>query len=345
MPDSTPPATPAAPAAPAAPASPLVIEKRDFLGVSQPVYAGADSAAIPEPVTGDRGDSFVPTPEPATPPPATPAAPPAAAAPPPAEPATPPATPAAEPPAEPARDEKGRFIPRERFNEVNEQRKAAEARLAQLEAEKAAATAGSTQAYDFDAKEKEYGELVLSGEIDKAVALRKEIRAAEQASYQAAAQEVAQRTTQQASLQDRITAISQAYEADYPGVFDKEASNFNEAALLDVQSIYAGYLQTERFPDPAVAWDNAVKAALRLHGIEKPAPAAAPAPAPAAAAPPATPSAQARVAAIAAQPPSLAAVGVGGASPELAKAIQEMSDQEFAALPAATKARLRGDVV
>lgn len=350
MPDPVLPVAPAVSVVPAAPAAPPVIEKRDFLGVAQPVYAGADSAAVPEPVTGDRGDSFVPTPSvvPAVPvaPVAAPVAAPVVATPLVPEPATEPAISAA--PEEPVRDEKGRFVPRDRFNEVNEKRKTAEAKLAEIDRQAEAAKAGATQTYDFDAKEKQYAELLVSGEVDQAIALRREIRAAEQESYVVAARTQAQDVTERASVQERIQAVTDSYEQEFAdaGIFDQENPNFNEPLLEDVKAMFAGYLDTGRFQDRAQAWNAAIENSLKLHGIARPSAATAAPVAPAAAPPPVVPTAAARVAAIASQPPSLAGTGLPGDSAgATAIDVTKLTDAEMAALPATTRARLRGDFV
>lgn len=355
MPDPiTPPATP--------PAGPVATDPLNP-SVTIPVYLGGDGP-VPTPEPGDRGDSIAPVsatpaaaaPEPAAAPAAVvepvdagntpqPATEPVAAAP--SEPSDP-----ATQSSEPARNDKGQFIPRKRFNEVNEERKQLAARVAELEAAKGATAAVQEDAYDFDAKEQEYANLVLDGKVKEATALRKEIRAAEQATYVKAAKAVTVETTQQLSVQDRLQATTDRYEQALPQ-FDPESENYNEELLSDIQAFYTGSVKMGTHRDPAEAFEASVKKALRLHGIADPfaapaTPAAQTPPAPAAAAAPAAPArtAQSRVEAIVNQPPTLAKIGTSGA-PETAATINvnELSERDLLALPEATRRRLRGDMV
>jgi hypothetical protein len=94
--------------------------------------------------------------------------------------------------SDPPRNDKGQFIPRRRFDEVNQRRKAAEDKLAQIERENKATQQAQDATYDFDTKEKEYLDLVLDGKTEEAIALRKKIRAAERTEFQRVATEQAQ---------------------------------------------------------------------------------------------------------------------------------------------------------
>jgi hypothetical protein len=71
---------------------------------------------------------------------------------------------------DPPRNDKGQFIPKKRFDEVNQRRKAAEDKLAQFERENKAMQQAQDATYDFDAKEKEYLDLVLDGKTEEAIA-------------------------------------------------------------------------------------------------------------------------------------------------------------------------------
>ena len=72
------------------------------------------------------------------------------------------------------------MVPKSRLDEVLAKQKALEKQLDELRAQKQE-PGEAPEAYDFDAKEVEYQNLVLDGEAQKAAALRKEIRAAERA--------------------------------------------------------------------------------------------------------------------------------------------------------------------
>lgn len=106
-----------------------------------------------------------------------------------------------------AGDEKPATVPHARFNEVNTSRKAAEARVHELELElarmngKAEASAPKeapkTEAvpsgYDFDAAEERYAAAILDGETSAAKSIRAEIRKSEQAEADARAEAAADR--------------------------------------------------------------------------------------------------------------------------------------------------------
>lgn len=379
-------ATPTPAAAPA-PTGPVKVDALNP-SVVIPVYLGGEPIVMP-PAGGDRGDVVAPpaaAPAASTPSPlpqgtvaaavaAETAGAPAAASPvpgvgetanvadsgTPADPGSKPAEavvadPAAvTPPAEatpPQRNEKGQFIPRARFNEVNEERKALLEENTRLKAEKGATAQVTEDTYDFDAAEREHANLVLDGKVDEAVKKRGEIRAAERAQFLKDAQQTTVETTKQLTVKDRIQEVTSRYET-VPQC-DPENEAYSEELMADVRAFYAGALDTGRYPDAAQAFEASIQKALKLHGIEAPGAtpaAAAPAAAAPAAAAPATPAAPARTAekrvqAIVNQPPSLAGVGTTGA-PETSATIdvKAISEKDLAALPIETRKRLRGDYV
>lgn len=361
MPDPVTPETPASPTGPVA--------RDPLLGTQIPVYLGGEGP-VPTPPAGDRGDTVAPAVPAAAVPPAEPAPPaepvavPPTAAPVATAPAEPVAAPSAaevaqpaepngevtQPAAKPERNDKGQFIPRSRFNEVNEERKRLAEENERLKTEKGAITAAEEGAFDFDAKEREHANLVLDGKIDEAVKLRAEIRAAERAEFQKDTAKTTVEATERQSVKQRIDAVTQKYEEALPQ-FDPEDEAYNEDLLNDVRDFYAGSLQGGRYDDPAKAFEASIEKALKLHGISMPSatpPVAAAAPTPTV---PATPAAQARTAekrveAIVKQPPSLANMGASGAPETHATIdIKALPDADFAKLPLATRARMRGDYV
>lgn len=370
-------------AVPEVPATPQGPVARDPLNPSIviPVYVGGDGP-VPTPPAGDRGDSVVvPAAAPAAvvPPPlpegtvatavaADAVVAPAAASPVPAvgeqanvtgdsapvDTGGKPAEAAVTPPVEgaPVRNEKGQFIPRARFNEVNEERKALKEENDRLKAANPAAAVPGTPAYDFDAKEREHANFVLDGKIDEAVKLRAEIRNAERAEYLKAAEQTTVKTTERVSIKQTIDEVAERVATAVPQ-FDPESEHYSEDLLSDVRDFYHGALESGRYADPAKAFQASIDKAMKLHGLTMPAPAGtAPAvvapvapPAPAAPVAPARTAAK-RVEAIVNQPPSLAGVGITGAPESSATLdVKTMTEKDLAALPAATKARLRGDFV
>lgn len=247
--------------------------------------------------------------------------------------------------ADPERDDKGRFVTKKRFNEVNERRRLAEEKLAEIEREKKAKEQGGEAKYDFDAKEQQYIELILDGKTAEAAKLRSEIRAAEQAQFEQVAVTKAEQTNRAMTVEQRIQAISAHYEKTVPQ-FDPESEHYSEEVLDDVNAFYTGYLQSKKFDNAADAFQAAINKALASNGIELPK--AKDDPPPAAKETPAAPARTAakRIDAIKQQPPNIARTGAGSADHGDANIrVAELSEQEFARLPEATRRRLRGDNV
>jgi len=138
---------------------------------------------------------------------------------------------------------KAKMVPHARFNEVNETLKSERAERLRLE-EELARTRGQVppkqepakdepKPYDFDAAEDRYNDAIMSGETEKAKALRREIRQEEQKQFERAAEEKAAATYDARRQQDEKKAAEralqevakQAYE-DYPFLNDQgEAPN------------------------------------------------------------------------------------------------------------------------
>lgn len=312
------------------PAGPML--KDPLTGHSESPYVGADPPLpLAKDPPADRGDALVPPQDP----PAKEGAKPEATTPPAKEEPKP-----AEGDATPERDAQGRFVSKSRFNEVNERRRIAEEKLAQMEREKQAATKATETAYDFAAKEALYVEMILDGKTKEAAELRLEIRAAEQAMYEKVAVAKATEQSRAATVEDRINATAQLYEATYPQ-FNPESPEYNEELLEDLNAVYTGLLQSKRFSNAADAFQAAISKAMKMHGIEEKDPAA---PAASTTSPPPERTAAKRIDAIKNQPPSIARAGNGSAEHGDANIrVAELTEAEFARLPEATRRRLRGD--
>lgn len=245
-------------------------------------------------------------------------------------------------------------IPKSRFNEVNDQRKEAERRAEAAERELAALRAAAVSpttataspatvaapadpAFDEDAKEEAYAEALMSGDTKAASAIRREINAHVRA--QAAAQA---RQHAQSEYEHRATANALQAETDlalktYPYLDTDEGA---EALELIVASRNAKMAK-------GMAAHEALRAAVN---------AIAPKFAPVAGDPPSkvlpsTPgktdsrpaAAMARGAADStAQPPAVQA-GIGNRATAARIDVEELTDEQFSALSAEEKKRLRGD--
>lgn len=312
------------------------------------VFYGGDPIEEEDLSTLDRGDTLEPSAEPEAP--SVPSAP--------AEPEALVPEPSAEPSAElsgeePASVEKpeedaevpeglkpDHKIPKARFDEVNLKRKAAEARLKQLEDEltRLKAPQDPAAAFDFDAKEEEYMTAVVDGEFAKAKAIRAEIRQAEQAALRAEAAKVKTEAVTQTQLELDFKSTVAELETKYPA-FNSRTETFDEDATNEVLELHQVYMQMGKYPTPSDSLRAAADLIALKYGVSAPS-----AQSPAPSAPPAKQVAAAkRKAEVAASQPSIPQSGVPGTPSEVG--VAAMSEEEFDALPESKKAELRGDLV
>jgi hypothetical protein len=296
----------------------------------------------------DRGDAFdslgsLLEPEPA---PVIPEEPPAET-PPPSEPEEPTPSEPSEPPTEepepPAEDPENKptdkqLIPRARFNELNDQKKAAENRVKELEA-RLNSNVPPTQ-YDFDAKEKDYMDAVLEGDHTKALSIRKEIRAAEMDLARTVATQTAAQakdaTKAELDFESTVASIESEYSA-----FDQTSHEYNQDLVDEALELHAGFVS--RGYTPAAAMKRAVGYVAKANGLvgrSQQESLASSTATTSPAAPPKTPSTvKSKLDLAASQPPVQAGTSGGEVTPNYA----QLSDEEWDALPASTLARLRGD--
>lgn len=300
---------------------------------------GGDTLESDDYASMDRGDSVeslesLLEPEPEVQAPAEPEPEPEA---PPAEenlPEPEPEDPAPEPSAEdPENKADKQLIPRARFNELNEQRKAAENRVKELEA-RLSSNVPATE-YDFDAKEKEYMDAVLEGDHAKALALRKDIRSAEMDLARTVATQTAAQAKDATKAELDFESTVASIEAEYPA-FDQTSPDYNQDLVDEALDLHAGFVS--RGYSPASAMKRAVSYVAKANGLAGKSEQKASAPA-APAAPKAPATVKSKLEAAASQPPVQGGVSGGEVEPDYAN----LSDDEWNALPASTLARLRGD--
>lgn len=281
------------------------------------------------PVEGDRGDDIealqpaesVETPEPPK--------------------AEPESEPQAKAEPEPETEHQAPMIPKARFDEVNTRRKALAEENERLKAELAVRTqapepsAPPAPAYDFAAKEKEYMEAVLDGDTDKALAIRGEIRQAEFQQITLQVQQSVPRPDEVVALSQQQVAQQSALEevnAAYP-VFDPTADNFDADLTEEAVAIAKGFIEFRGMDFPS-AIRKAADQVARLNGIAASTAASAAPKAP-------TPKDVASKIERATQQPPTAPVSQVPEEPTTD--VMNLTEEEFEKLPAATKARLRGD--
>lgn len=251
------------------------------------------------------------------------------------------ADPEVEEEVEPAPEPKpeARMIPKQRFDEVNERRKAAERRNAELEAAAKAADPANAVDFDFDSKEEEYAKLVLDGDLDQAKSVRREIRSAEQKAYEVMADTRAKKVQSDVQVVQDFNAMVVEMSTTFP-VFDPDAEIYDKELVDEAVEMQKGYV--ERGYLPAAALRKAASYVARANGYapvgEQPLAAAEPEAKP-------KPVAkkldlQKKLDAAAKQPPMQAGRGMGE---EGEFDLDSIPEDEFDALPESKLRALRGD--
>lgn len=231
-------------------------------------------------------------------------------------------------------------IPKKRFDEVNERRKLAEKKVADLEAAAEARIDAENNAFDYDGKEREYMELTVDGEFDKALAVRNEIRAAEQARYESTVVETSAETREQAKVDTIFADTLAGLEEAYPQFSNKKDPDYNQDLVDEVLDLHETFM--DRGYDPSIAIQRAVNYVAKANDIvaldELPAPK--------------TEEVIAdkevskkdilkKVVAKTTQPQNLPK----GDSTEPSIDLSSMSEEEFDALPESKKKEMRGDFI
>jgi hypothetical protein len=250
---------------------------------------------------------------------------------------------------EPKPKAKGQTVPKSRMDEVIAERNELRREMEALrEAQKPAAPAAP--AYDFEGKEKQYQELILDGEAEKATALRTEIN---QKTRETLSAELAQEVETTITRKNEETALQLAadkLQADFPQ-FNEDSSDYNEALTQEVIDLRDAFIIKGERPVDAMA--KASDFVIRNHDLSAPAPEEETSTGLAGKAAPAKKSVdevskkRAEVAkkldAASKQPPELPGES-SSSHGEKAVDISTLSEEEFNALPEATLKRLRGDI-
>ena len=238
---------------------------------------------------------------------------------------------------------KNPMVPKSRLDEVLAKQKALQKQVDDMKAANEK-PAEAPEEYDFDTKEIEYQQLVLDGEAEKAVALRKEIRGAEKAQIE---WEMEQKMGQTVQQNAQATALQQAaaeMEAIFP-VFDQNSDQFNEEYTNEVVELRDAFII--KGYDAVDALGKAVNFVVKDRGLDN-----TPSDGSALAASQQKIEQTAKKKAIVAkklkaaesQPPELEGEGSSSRGENVVN-FGSMSEDEFNALPAATLQRLRGDIV
>ena len=233
---------------------------------------------------------------------------------------------------------KKHMIPKRRLDDVVAKQRKAEQEAAELRKElaEALAKAQAIPAIDVRALSKQRNEAVLDGDLDKAAEIDEQLHAATQqtASEPIDMDALEARVEAKMELKSTLTSVFK----EYPQL-DTDSDVFDEdlnAEALVFQSAYLnqGYL-------PAEAVRRAANAAIRVVRPEL----LAATEAPKVAAKARKTNVKGNVDASNAQPPKMNQGESGGKTSSEMIDINKLTDEEFDALPEATRARMRGDLV
>lgn len=251
------------------------------------------------------------------------------------------------------RDESGRFIPKGRFDEaVGKERAAretAERKLAELQQSlKQIDRNADTEKLEAEivGLEKQHSKLLLDGDHEKAADLMTQIRLKERTIAIQEATHLSTQAKNEAREEVRMDAAIESLEANYE-VLNPQSENFDQDLVDFVLSTQASLIQTERLSPSAALVKAAQKVMSKMGGK----PVAAEDHKGLAAGKVAQDRKKDQVAknidAAARQPASMKDAGIDSDKAGITGNVDvtKLTREEFAALPAATKAKLRGDMV
>ena len=235
---------------------------------------------------------------------------------------------------------KAPMVPKSRLDEVLAKNKEMQKVIDTMQEQK---PEDSAPKYDFVGKEKEYQDLVLDGETDKAAALREEIRTAEREQLMSEVQSKMGQTVQQDREARELQQKAQEIVEVFP-IFDPNGKNYDEALankVMDLRDafIYQGYGAADSLAKATEVTLLSKKPEL-LQGGHSETSDPAPKLSQAVQEKKAKATVKKKVEASQSQPPQMK-----GESTQNKKVvdINVLSDDEFGALPEETLRRMRGD--
>ena len=241
---------------------------------------------------------------------------------------------------EPDKKEAPKMIPKSRLDEVLAQNKALKKRIEQSEkVQKEIEEA--PEAYDFDSREEEYMDAVLDGDKDKAKAIRKEIRQAEASKMESELTRDIEQKVTRSSTETAIQDAAHAIEEAFP-IFDSNSDDFNETLTAEVNKYMTGFVQSGQ--NPVEALEEATTYVLQKNNMLDASTESVPTLGNTD--PTAKKKAQVskKLKAAESQPPDLPGESSANKG-EQPYDLNNMTEEEFDALPEATLKRIRGDIL
>ena len=234
---------------------------------------------------------------------------------------------------------KSPMVPKSRLDEVLAKQKALQKKLNEQMAQQAEVQAEAPK-YEFETKEVEYQQLVLDGEVEKATALRTEIRNAERAQTMFEVQQKMGQTVQQSQEAIQLQTTAELIQEQYP-ILDENSQDYNKEMADEVVELRDAFMvqgyqaadaltKATKYVVSSNAPETVIEASLPKKGngkIEQRKKKA---------------TVQKKIEASESQPPDLK--GQGNAERgEGTLDVNALSEDEFNALPEETLRRLRGD--
>lgn len=173
------------------------------------------------------------------------------------------------------RDEKGRFIPKERFDEAVQRERDEKARLAtrlqeleKREADRAVSEDLQQASEKLQELSKEHTQLISDGELDKAAEKMTEMLQLQSDMQERRTQAIAQQTSQSTKDEVQYDAMVARLELDYPEINPEDTENFDRDAVRRVQAYMTGLIQMEKM-SPSKALQESVTTILGAKRAEE----------------------------------------------------------------------------
>lgn len=233
------------------------------------------------------------------------------------------------------------MVPKSRLDEVLARNRELDAKLKAEQAAREAAAPKPKEneaAFDFDAKEAEYMQLVLDGEKEKALSVRREIRAAEKAELEASTRTVTGQDSEAVALAKAAEVILETFPQ-----FAEGHEKYNAEATKTVIKMRDALIRGGS--NAVEALNEAVEFAVKKYGFDEEL------------APDVTDDkvvdleerrkkdVKNKIDTQKKQPPEVPGEGERSRTKKEINKVEELSDEEFDALPEATRRRLRGDII
>jgi hypothetical protein len=169
------------------------------------------------------------------------------------------------PEAEPERDDKGKFIPKARFDEAVQKERDKAAAIAARNAELESHLAAQTTSQDIEAAQKIVKDLIKQrnshlgdGELEKAGQIDEKIFELQEAIAERKAEIKAEQSKAQAVETMKYDSIVERLEADHPEIDPDNEEMYDEEVVAELRALMIGYQQSQRL-SPAQALQKAAK--------------------------------------------------------------------------------------